>query len=148
MTGVQTCALPIWLSLDPASALFSGPTYRPIVVTIESAPPDKLAAFQDKADIVTAGARELELSEATTQLAALAGPVILAEGGPTLNAALAEADLFDELTLAVSPMLVGGPSGRLVGSGPAFPPRAFTVDRATAAGAMLFTRYLRNRSGG
>ena len=64
--------------------------------------------------------------------------------GPTLNAQLAAADVIDELCLTVSPLLVGGPSGRMLTNGPDHEPRRFAIDRATVAGGLLFTRYLRS----
>jgi riboflavin biosynthesis pyrimidine reductase len=38
---------------------------------------------------------------------------VQAEGGPTLNGALLELDLIDELDLTISPRLVGGHGQRL-----------------------------------
>jgi riboflavin biosynthesis pyrimidine reductase len=44
---------------------------------------------------------------------------VLAEGGPSLNAQLAAADLVDELCLTIAPRLVGGDSRRILSGPPA-----------------------------
>ena len=75
----------------------------------------------------------------------LAVPVVLAEGGPTLNGQLAAADLLDELCLTTSPLVVGGSGPRIVGDGGPHEPRPFVIDRAVTARGLLFTRYLRRR---
>jgi riboflavin-specific deaminase-like protein len=46
---------------------------------------------------------------------------ILCEGGPTLNAALFEARLIDEVFLTISPKLVGGDNPLTIVKGPQFP---------------------------
>lgn len=45
-------------------------------------------------------------------LDALDAQVVHVEGGPTLNAALAAADLIDEVNLTISPAMVGGTASR------------------------------------
>lgn len=132
------------LRLDLDSPLFATPSYRPIVVTVDQAPEEARAATEAKADVVVAGIADVDLPTAVTALSNRVGPMILVEGGPTLNGQLATADLFDELCVTTSPTLVGGNGGRMLASGDAHRPRQFRIDRARTAGGLLFTRYLRD----
>ncbi len=133
------------LGLDLDGGLFADPTYRPVVVTTATADPTRLAEIGAVADVLVAGQDQVDLAAAVAELGATEGPVVLAEGGPTLNAQLAAADLIDEVCATVSPLLVGGDGGRMLANGPGHEPRRYEIDRAVAAGGMLFTRYLRRR---
>lgn len=67
--------------------------------------------------------------------------VVLAEGGPTLNAWLADAGMMDELCLSFAPVLAGGPSPRLLqGASPV--PTALELVHLLEEDGMLFARYL------
>lgn len=93
------------LDLDWSARLFRESPTRPIVLTVDDAPADQLAAAREVADVVVAGSRRVDLPAALKQLDA---GVVLCEGGPTLNGVLAAGDLIDELCLTVAPALVGG----------------------------------------
>ena len=67
--------------------------------------------------------------------------VVLSEGGPTLNAWLADAGMIDELCLSFAPVLAGGPSPRLLHGAAAAPTALELVDLLEEDG-MLFARYL------
>jgi riboflavin biosynthesis pyrimidine reductase len=90
-------------------------------------------------DSVRAGDHEVDLADALAQLEA---DFVQAEGGPSLNGALADAGLIDELNLTVSPQLAGG-AGPRVTTGAA--PRADRFDLAHVLedDGFLFTRYVR-----
>lgn len=75
---------------------------------------------------------------------ALGARSIHVEGGPRLNAALAEADLIDELNLTLSPSIVGGSSARIV-DGAAAVPHRFILDQVVQEDDFLFLRYVRRR---
>lgn len=68
--------------------------------------------------------------------------VVLAEGGPTLNAWLAEAGMIDELCLSVAPVLVGGPSPRLIHGAAFAAPKTLELAHLLEDDGMLFARYL------
>ena len=92
-------------------------------------------------ETVRAGHTTLDLCAAFEQLDV---GFVQAEGGAHLNAALAEADLIDELNLTLSPVLSGGDGPRLMNG--AMP----IVHRMHLAHLLedddfLFTRYLRER---
>lgn len=96
-------------SVDTLSELFtSGAGF---VVTTER------AEFTERGvDVIRCGIDEVDLAAAVDEIPTVcaSSDFIAAEGGPTLNGALAAADLFDELNLSISPALVGGNGPRLV----------------------------------
>jgi len=96
------------LALDWSSRPFADPTSRPLLVAPRTADRTALRQADDVADVVLAGEGLVDLGEALGQLSALGSTVVLCEGGPRLNAGLAEASLIDELCLTISPALVGG----------------------------------------
>ncbi len=95
-----------------------------------------LRVGDDTVDLVAAVARITEIVPGARH--------VQAEGGATLNGALFDADLVDELQLTVSPMLVGG-SGPRVTSGATEATRGFELAHVlTDADHYLFTRWLRH----
>ncbi len=134
------------LRIDLGSRLFADPTYRPVVVTTTDADPERLAAVEAVADVIRTGTGDVDLCGALGGLAERVGPMILGEGGPTLNGQLVAADVVDELCLTISPNLVGGTGGRLVNNGSDHEPRAMTLMRSETAEGLLFTRSIRRRS--
>jgi riboflavin biosynthesis pyrimidine reductase len=103
------------LSLDWRAPLFTEAhaDARPIVVTCASAPAQGIReAGRAGAEVLVAGDAEVDLAAALIALGEGGAGSVLAEGGPRLNAALAAADLIDEICMTVSPRLVGGASGR------------------------------------
>jgi riboflavin biosynthesis pyrimidine reductase len=87
---------------------------RTILVTTESAPPDRRAALAAQADLIIAGEQHADLPAAIAALAQAGHRRILAEGGPHLLGQIAEAGLLDELCLTISPLLAGGLAGRII----------------------------------
>jgi len=144
------------LDLDPSSRLIStAPAWaRTIIITTAQAPADRRAALEGLTDVIVAGQDTVDLKTAVAALAERGHRRILAEGGPHLLAQIAEAGLLDELCLTVSPVLAGGPAGRILaargdapgpaaGSAPGLP-EALALDCVLADGAYLFCRYVRH----
>jgi len=98
----------------------------------ESAPPRDVPT-------VRSGVGELDLAGALGQLDA---DYVQAEGGPTFNAALAEADLLDEVDLTISPQLAGGSGPRLM-TGAAPLGRRMELAHLLEDDGFLFTRWVR-----
>jgi riboflavin biosynthesis pyrimidine reductase len=88
---------------------------------------------------IRAGRGGVDLARA---LPLLAGNVVLAEGGPTLNGDLAGAGLIDELCLTVAPVLVGGQAKRILSGPPVTAPPLDLVQVLEEDGYVFF-RYLR-----
>jgi riboflavin biosynthesis pyrimidine reductase len=100
-------------ALDLDSPLFVEGA-RVIVLTVATAPPAAVAAAREVADVLVAGERSVDLRTAVQLLGRAGYGSVLAEGGPSLNAQLAAADLIDELCLTVAPCLLGGDSRRIL----------------------------------
>jgi riboflavin biosynthesis pyrimidine reductase len=109
-------------SLDWQSPFFTAAKFRPVVVTVTNAPAVNQARAAEVADVVLAGAADVDLRVALGALAERGARSVLAEGGPSLNSQLATAGLLDELCLTVSPLLVGDGAQRILsGAGPTVP---------------------------
>ena len=100
------------LGLDPGARLFSDPDQRPLLVTARSASDDARSRLEAVADIIDCGDDHIDVAIAMRALRSMGIVVALCEGGPTLNAQLAAADLIDEWCATTSPLLVGGDAGR------------------------------------
>ena len=85
----------------------------------------------------------VDLATAVTRLPG-APQFVQAEGGPTLNAALAAADLIDEISLTTSPQVIGGRGERVTAHAPALAHRFDLVSLCEDEG-FLFARYVRRR---
>ena len=126
--------------IDAASPLFtSGAGF---VIT------NRRAEIPSGVDTLRTGDDEVDLADAIARLPHLIPGTahVQAEGGPTLNGALAAADLIDEICLTVSPHVVGGDAARLTDGAPEngqrFDPAHVLLDDE----GYLFTRWLRRRA--
>jgi riboflavin biosynthesis pyrimidine reductase len=90
---------------------------------------------------VRAGVGELDLARAVGMIDADA---VQAEGGATLNGALAAADLIDELNLTLSPRMTGGDGARVTVGAPPSQHR-MQLAHVLEDDGFLFTRYVRAR---
>ncbi len=98
----------------------------------EDAPPSSLPS-------VRAGVGKLDLTAALAQLGA---DLVQVEGGPGLNASMADADLIDELNLTISPRIAGGDGARVThGASPMN--RPMRLAHVLQDDGFLFTRYVR-----
>jgi len=104
------------LDLDPAGPLLAEAPEeaRTIVITAESAPAARRAEVARHAEVIIAGEHEVSAAAAVGALASRGYRDILAEGGPHLLGQLAAAGLIDELCVTISPVLAGGPAGRII----------------------------------
>jgi riboflavin biosynthesis pyrimidine reductase len=132
-------------SLPPDSPLLTDTLVPPIVLTCEKAPADRRSALvRAGADVVIAGADEVDLHAALEALDQRGLRRIGCEGGPTLFGDLVTEDLVDELCLTVSPLLASGDASRI-----AFGPRIEQPRRMRLLSALhtkeslLLMRYAR-----
>jgi riboflavin biosynthesis pyrimidine reductase len=109
------------LQLDFESSYFTEALQPPIVVTCEAAPADRLLAVRKVAEVMVAGDVVVSPARMVAGLVALGHRRLLCEGGPTLLAAVAADGVIDELCLTIAPMLVAGPSRRIL-EGPSLDP--------------------------
>ncbi len=131
------------VALDFDTALFHDEASRPIVITGEAAPAERLAAAREVADVIVAGDRHVDPARALHALREVGARVALLEGGPSLNGAFVGAGLVDEVCLTVSPMLVGGDGPGII-RGPE-PDAAADLELAhvLTEDGFLFLRYRR-----
>jgi riboflavin-specific deaminase-like protein len=130
------------LDLDPAAPLFAEAEHRTVVVTARDAPPDRLAAMAEVADVVATGEGVVDLTAGLGELRQRGLAHLLCEGGPMLLGALLAEGLVDELCVAMSPRVVGGSAGRIV-NGPWLPDDAWRLRQLLETDGFLFARWER-----
>ena len=128
--------------IDPNADYLGGST-RAIVITC-AAGRRNLDAVDGLADIVIAGEDEVDLSYALAQVARRGHRRVLTEGGPHLLGSLLDRELLDELVTSLSPVVVGGDSGRMIEGATAGVRDLELVGLLESDGA-LFMHYRRNR---
>ena len=129
--------------LDPSARLF-GEAGRVRLYLTEAVGPARRERLAAVAEVRTAGAEDAEAGTIIADLGAEGRSLILLEGGPTLNACFAGADLIDEFCITRSPLLApGGPP--VVAGGEPRAPVALRLERLLVADGMTFARYLRRR---
>ena len=96
-------------------------------------------------DVLRAGSEEVDLRAAIDRLPDFCPGVefVQAEGGATLNAALGDADLFDELNVTMSPATVGGGGPRLFHGGENHSHRYGLEQLVVDDESFLFSRWRR-----
>lgn len=139
------------LSLTPDQRVFAeadGTTAPPLVVHPPAAPAARRAALAGVAELVEVPAAADGGVDAAALLAVLherGHRVAVLEGGPTLNGALVDADLVDEMCLSLDPRIVGGSSARAVASTSEATLRAWAPAHLLEHDGALFWRLLRTR---
>jgi len=79
-----------------------------IVVVSKAAPADKVEALKDKAEVIVAGDKEVDLREMAGELRKRGINRLMVEGGATMNWAMARAGLVDEISVFVGNIIIGG----------------------------------------
>ena len=91
---------------------------------------------------IRAGKGSVDFAAAMCQLD---GNFIQLEGGPGLNASMAQADLIDEINLTISPNIAANNEPRLLSEASPILKR-FTLSHILEEEGFLFLRYTRNRN--
>ena len=99
---------------DWKAPFFTAATGRPTVITVSDADAADRARAAEVAEVIVAGAHDVDLARAMHELGARGARTVLAEGGPTLNGDLARARLLDELCVTLSPLLASGDAKRII----------------------------------
>jgi riboflavin biosynthesis pyrimidine reductase len=128
-------------SVDTASELFRcGAGF--VITTTDT----HIEGEQDRQiDVIRAGTDEVDLLTAVQRIPALCPGTefVQAEGGATLNAALGDADLLDELNVTMSPATVGGSGPRLFHAGGDHAHRFDLEQVVVDDDSFVFTRWRR-----
>ena len=114
-----------------------------VVLTGESPPADRVAALESRAEVVRLPGPRPTPATVLGELDRRGAGVVLAEGGPTFNGQLVDADAVDELCLSLAPVLVGGGSSRIVSGSSDRTPTDLELRRLIEADGVLFARYVR-----
>jgi riboflavin-specific deaminase-like protein len=130
------------LDLDPGLALFTDAVEPPIVVTCAASDAGARTVLADVGEVIVAGDGDVDLAVGFEQLRDRGIGVLTCEGGPSLNGALVDAGLVDEVCLSVSPLVVGGASKRIVAGSPESD-RRFELAHLLEDDEALFLRYVR-----
>jgi riboflavin-specific deaminase-like protein len=101
------------LALEPDHRVFSDPSNRPLVVTNRRAPEHAARRLAGVAELVRLGESTVDLVALLRHLPTLGLSRVLCEGGPSLNAALLERDLVDEVFVTLAPVVFAGPAPRI-----------------------------------
>lgn len=95
------------LDLPWTEAMFEESDVRPIVLTPAGADPGRLRVAREHADVLVLPGEVVDVAAVLDALVARGLRRVVCEGGPTLLAAIAAADLLDEADITVSPLLAG-----------------------------------------
>lgn len=130
--GVRVAVVSARLALDWSWPLWTDEGTTVVTTTTAGPVPDGVR-------VLRCGTGRVDLGAA---IAALGATVVLAEGGPSLNAQLLGAGLVDELCVTVAPRVLAGSSSRLAAGGPAAPDR-WRLAHVLEDDGELYLRYLR-----
>jgi riboflavin biosynthesis pyrimidine reductase len=132
------------LDLDWSGRAFVDPALegRTLVLTCESAAPDRLRQAREVADVLIAGAERVEPALALEQLAERGHRVVLTEGGPTWLGELVAGGHLDELCLTIAP-LMGGDALPVSVTPPGAAVVGLSLRHVLREGDTLFLRYER-----
>ncbi len=93
---------------------------------------------------IRAGHDDIDLNAALREMKQRGIDRVSCEGGPRINTTFLEADLFDEVSLTLSPQAVGGTIQRAFADTP-FEPRRYSLASHGIDDDWVFLRYLRRR---
>lgn len=129
------------VDLDFDLPLYREAAERTVIVTSADAPADRLAVAESICDVIAVGEGQVNLQAAMVALGELGAQHVLCEGGPSLNGALGDAGLIDEMCLTISPRLASGDARRIL-SGPDLPaPVEVELRSLLEADGFLLARY-------
>lgn len=107
------------------------------------------APIPDGIDVVRAGDSYLDVAAAVAALPDVLGDIsiVVAEGGPTFNGSLLDANLFDEVCVTTSPTLIGGSSHRIIHDASQTFRRLVLAHLLADSDGYLFARWIRRHDG-
>jgi riboflavin biosynthesis pyrimidine reductase len=129
--------------LDWDIPFFTAAEERPIVITVTDSDPADRASAAAVADVMVAGAGDVDFALAFRELGDRGVQSLLAEGGPTLNGQLARADLLDELCVTLAPRLASGDAKRILSGSTLDELAALDLHAVYEQDDYLFLRYRR-----
>lgn len=134
-------------ALDPHCRLFTDTVRPPLILTTAVADPDhKRLLAGTGAEVIEAGQSTVTGADIHRVLGERGLLRVLCEGGPSLFGELVGAGAVDEMCLTVSPMLVGGPAGRIAVSPNTLPTPMHLRHALLDNDGTMLTRWERSRT--
>ena len=127
--------------MDWDTPFFTAAVARPLMITVAAAREADRARAAEVADVVVVGEEDVDLTAALDELGARGASNVLAEGGPTLNGALARVGLLDELCVTLSPNLASGDAKRIISGSTLDQLEALRIVSICEEDNYLFLRY-------
>jgi riboflavin biosynthesis pyrimidine reductase len=127
--------------LEWDTPFFTDAAQRPLIITVASAPEADRARAAEVADVIVSGDEDVDLAGALDALGGRGAANVLAEGGPTLNGALARVGLLDELCVTLSPRLASGDAKRIISGSTLDALEELTLVSICEEDDFLFLRY-------
>lgn len=131
------------LDLDPDSRIFTDAPVRPIVLTADTAPPEKREALSKVADVISCGATTVDTGVMLDRLAERGLVQVHSEGGPHLFGAMIADGTVDELCLTLSAQLEAGDGTRISNGAELHAALGMHLAQVLASGSTLLLRYVR-----
>lgn len=137
----RLCIVSRSLQLDTAQDVLERTRTRPIMLTCDTAPPARVLDVAPHAELISAGSDSVDFPRALAALRRHGVRTVVCEGGPTVNAALLERGLVDELCITFAPFLGGDPLGLFDRGGAALQgvriAHSFVIDNTVFVRALL-----------
>jgi 2,5-diamino-6-(ribosylamino)-4(3H)-pyrimidinone 5'-phosphate reductase len=92
----------------PEADIFKKGTGKRIIVVSKAAPASRVDALKEKAAIIVAGEKEVDLKAMSSELKKQGINRLMVEGGATLNWAMVRNGLVDEISTFVGNIIIGG----------------------------------------
>jgi len=92
-----------------------------IIAVSKSAPTEKIKKLSEKAKIITAGDKKVNLKTLMAELKKMGIHKLMLEGGSTLNFSMLREGLVDEVRVCIAPMIVGGVKAKTLVDGQGIP---------------------------
>jgi riboflavin biosynthesis pyrimidine reductase len=133
--------------IDPSVATAADGSRAPVMVIVTDAATGPLPALRAAGvEVVQMPGEHVDLGAATALLAGRGLTRVLCEGGPRLHRDLLAAGLVDEVSLSLSPVMVGGVGLRSTSGAPLATVAGFSLEHVLHADdETLFTHYRRRR---
>jgi riboflavin-specific deaminase-like protein len=140
----RLCIVTRSFELDGARELLASVEPRPIVLTCDKAPPERVFELARHVDVISAGTDSVDFPRALAALRRHGVRVVVCEGGPTVNAELLASGLVDEVCVTFAPFLGGDPLGLFErGSAPLV---GLQIVHALTVDGSIFVRALVDRT--
>lgn len=129
--------LPLFADREPGE-------HPPLIITGTGSSAAARARLEAVAEVTVVDATRPTAGSILAELHRRGAAIVLSEGGPGFNGQLVSAGLVDEICLTISPLLVAGPSARIIVGADAVAPTRMRLAQLLEQDGLLFARYVRD----